>query len=218
MVKTLHSHFIWAWVWSLEGGIKIPACLTAKRKKKKIIQDTQFSKAISIQFNLIETTIYWVVSAVLDYGNTKVKVVSDLRELMFLEGRKAGKLLEYNVIRDITFSPTGNTYAWKGLGQLIYHPWNYFEAFKCTFMYIFWELIIVSISLVDFFFFFFGMPQLDLRPLSLRTIYIFWILPMAHMEKKMATYSSVLAWEIPQTEEGYIWAVVQGATKQMDMT
>lgn len=153
MVKTLHSHFIWAWVWSLEGGIKIPACLTAKRKKKKIIQDTQFSKAISIQFNLIQTTIYWVVSAVLDYGNTKVKVVSDLRELMFLEGRKAGKLLEYNVIRDITFSPTGNTYAWKGLGQLIYHPWNYFEAFKCTFMYIFWELIIVSISLVDFFFF-----------------------------------------------------------------
>ena len=155
MVKTLHSHFVWAWVWSLEGGIKIPACRLAKRKKKKTLtNDTQFSKAISIQFNLIQTTIYWVLSSVLDYGSTKVMVVSDLRELTFLEGRKAGKLLEYNVIRDITFSPIGNTYAWKGLGQLIYHPWNYFEVFKCTFMYIFLKLIIVSIR---FFFFFFGM-------------------------------------------------------------
>ena len=39
-------------------------------------------------------------------------------------------------------------------------------------MYIFWKPVIVSVSLVDFFFFF-GMSQLDLRPLSLRTIYIF---------------------------------------------
>jgi hypothetical protein len=85
--------------------------LSGQKKKKTLTNDTQFSKAISIQFNLIQTTIYWVVSAVLDYGNTKVMVVSDLRELTFLEGRKAGKLLEYNVIRDITFSPVGNTYA-----------------------------------------------------------------------------------------------------------
>ena len=82
-----------------------------EKKKKTLTNDTQFSKAISIQFNLIQTTIYWVVSSVLDYGSTKVMVVSDLRELTFLEGRKAGKLLEYNVIRDITFSPIGNTYA-----------------------------------------------------------------------------------------------------------
>ena len=36
------------------------------------------------------------------------------------------------------------------------------------------------------------------------------------LEKEMETHSSVLAWEIPWTEEW--WATVHGVTKESDMT
>ena len=43
-----------------------------------------------------------------------------------------------------------------------------------------------------------------------------------HLEEEMATYSSILAWEIPSTEEGYWWATVYGVTEsdrtESDMT
>ena len=35
------------------------------------------------------------------------------------------------------------------------------------------------------------------------------------LEKEMATYSSILAWEIPWTEEQ---AAIHGVTKELDMT
>ena len=37
------------------------------------------------------------------------------------------------------------------------------------------------------------------------------------LEKEMATHSSILAWEIPWTEEPG-WATVCGVTKELDMT
>ena len=36
------------------------------------------------------------------------------------------------------------------------------------------------------------------------------------LEKEMATHSSILAWEIPDT--GAWWAAVHGATKELDTT
>ena len=37
------------------------------------------------------------------------------------------------------------------------------------------------------------------------------------LEKEMATHSSILAWEIPWTEEP-LWVTILGATKELGMT
>ena len=69
-----------------KGELRSLLASRPKEKKKKIIQDTQFSKAISIQFNLIQTTIYWVVSAVLDEEEHVNEL--DKYEAYILQGRQ----------------------------------------------------------------------------------------------------------------------------------